>query len=73
MVTHKYQQLERELVDGRLRKKLLICEFMEENVGGHWSKLRNGRLKIEAVVKSRHQVGPVILNTSKCLFTNLFR
>ena len=53
----KYQKLEDELLQARLRAKDEVIEFMEGNVGVKWAALSNHILKTQTRSKYSHQVG----------------
>ena len=43
-------------MEKRFKIKAQLAEFMEDDVLERWTDLRNYRLKIEAKLKSNHQV-----------------
>ena len=53
---HKYDELERELIEKRQTSRKEIAEFMEDNVLVKWTELRNLRRRIETKANFSHQV-----------------
>ena len=72
MIKEKYDQLEEELIEKRLRTKTDMADFMEENVLIKWTALRNHRLRTEARLKHSHQVCYASVMTPLAVMTALF-